>query len=123
MQIERIDEDTFFEGLNGRITALAEEIEETAQKIQDKPDASTYHIDSFLRPLKVMRKLQKIRDKARAFQENEDEPVVYVRKTAEGEDPRFYYLPQSKFDRSRLRDIIQQLEQEQSADGEIGYIS
>lgn len=122
MQIERIDEDEFFDGLNERIADLADEIKGTASKIKNNPDSSTYHIDNFFHPLKVMRKLQRIRDKARAFKENENEDVVYVKKQTKGEQPRYYYLPQSQFDRSRLREIIRKLE-ETDTETDIGYIS
>lgn len=123
MQIEQIDEDEFFEGLNQRIAELAEEIADTANKIEDNPDSSTYHLDNFFYPLNVLKTLQRIRDKARAFKENEDEEVVYVKKNAAGEEPKYYYLPQSKYDRSRLSEIIQKMEREQHSDNDLGYIS
>lgn len=123
MHIERIAEDEFFTGLNKRIAELAGEVEETAEKIRSNPDSSTYHIDNFFHPLKVMRQLQRIRDKARAFKENEDEDVVYVKKTAEGEDTRYYYLPKSKYDRSKLAAIIRKMEEKQDTGDDLGYIS
>lgn len=123
MQIEQIEEDEFFEGLNQRITELAEEIGDTANKIEDNPDSSTYHLDNFFYPLNVLKTLQRIRDKARAFKENEDEEVVYVKKHAPGEEPKYYYLPQSKYDRSRLSEIIQKMERTHQSDSDLGYIS
>lgn len=123
MHIERIPEEEFFQGLNERIAELADTVAETAEKIRSNPDSSTYHIDNFFHPLKVMQQLQRIRDKARAFKENEDEDVVYVKKTAEDENPKYYYLPQSKYDRSRLAAIIQQMEEKQDSSDDLGYIS
>lgn len=123
MHIERIPEEEFFEGLNQRVAELAEAIRDTAEKIRTNPDSSTYHIDNFFHPLKAMRQLQRIRDKARAFKENEDEDVVYVKKTGEGEDDKYYYLPQSKYDRSRLAAIIQQMEEKQDTGDDLGYIN
>lgn len=123
MQITQIEEDEFFEGLNDRIASLAQEITTTAEHIEDNPDSSTYHIDNFFYPLNVMRKLQRIRDKARAFKENEDEEVVYVRKKAQGEKPKYFYLPKSEFDRSRLPEIIKKMERMQNSDSDLGYIS
>lgn len=123
MHIERIPEEEFFQGLNERIAELAGAVAETAEKIRANPDSSTYHIDNFFHPLKVMRQLQRIRDKARAFKENENEDVVYVKKTAEDEDAKYYYLPQSRYDRSRLAAIIQQMEEKQDTGDDLGYIS
>lgn len=123
MQIERITEEEFFEGLNQRITELADEVAATAEKIRNNPDSSTYHMDSFFHPLQVMRTLQRIRDKARAFQEHEDEDVVYVKKTASGEKTKYYYLPQSKYDESQLAETLDKLEQTQAADDDLRYIS
>lgn len=123
MQIERISEDEFFNGLNQRIADLAAEIEETAEKIGENPDSSTYHIDNFFYPLNVMRKLQRIRDKAKAFKENEEEDVVYVKRTGDGEDPKYYYLPRSEFDRSKLADLIKKMERTTHPEQDLGYIS
>jgi len=123
MQIERITEDEFFDGLNRRIIDLADEVAETAEKIRTNPDSSTYHMDSFIRPLQVMKTLQRIRDKARAFKQHEDETVVYVKKMASGEPPKYYYLPQSKYDESKLAETLDQLEQMQGADDDLRYIS
>lgn len=123
MQIQQISEDEFFEGLNKRISTLSEHIAETAQNIQDNPDSSTYHFDNFFYPLRIMRKLQRIRDKARAFKEHEDEEVVYVKKTGNGDDPRYYYLPKSEFDRSKLPELIEHLERMEHSENDLGYIS
>ncbi len=123
MQIERITEDEFFNGLNQRIGELAADVADTAQKIENNPNSSTYHIDNFSYPLNVMRTLQRIRDKARAFKENEDEDIVYVKKTASGEKPKYYYLPQSKYDESRLAEVINNLERTQPSDDNLRYIS
>lgn len=122
MQLETISEDEFFTGLNQRITELSKEIEGTAQNIAENPDSSTYHFDNFFHPLRVMRMLQRIRDKARAFKEHEDEDVVYVKKSGEDTDTRYYYLPQSEFDRSRLPELIRRLERTEHSE-ELGYIS
>jgi len=123
MQIERIDEERFFDGLNDRIAELAFEIEKTAEKIKEKPDSSTYHIDNFFHPLKVMRQLQRLRDKARAFKENEDEEVVYIMKEAEGEDDKYYYLPKSEYDKSKLSEIVKKMEKREDTEADLGYIS
>ncbi len=126
MDITRISEEEFFDGLNERIAELSEKIEGTAEKIAANPDSSTYHFDNFFYPLQVMRQLQRIRDKARAFKEHEDEDLVYVKKTTEDdEDPRYYYLPQSEFDRSKLPELIKYLEKREGADRDtdLGYIS
>ncbi len=123
MQIERIDEETFFDGLNERIADLAFEIEQTADKIKQNPDSSTYHIDNFFYPLKVMRQLQRLRDKARAFKENEDEEVVYIQKEADGEDNKYYYLPKSEYDKSRLSEIVTKMEKREETETDLGYIS
>lgn len=122
MQLTTISEAEFFQGLNARIADLAADIEETAEKIRTNPDSSTYHIDNFMHPLKVMRNLQRLRDKARAFKENEDEDVVYVKKQEQGRKPKFYYLPKSRYDRSNLPEIIRKLE-ETDAEPDVGYIS
>jgi len=123
MQLEQISEDEFFNGLNERIADLAEEIAATATKIKENPDSSTYHIDNFFYPLKVMRKLQRIRDKARAFEQNEDEDVVYIEKKTQGEKPEYYYLPKSRYDKSKLSQIIKQMEKREDTDTDLGYIS
>jgi hypothetical protein len=123
MQIDRIDEEEFFDGLNERISQLAQEIESTAQKIRENPDSSTYHIDNFFYPMKVMRQLQRLRDKARAFKENEEEDVVYIRKDDTDQKPRYYYLPRSKFDRSKLPQILKKMEQRGENEVDLGYIS
>ncbi|MDY6770477.1 MAG: hypothetical protein SV186_00805 [Candidatus Nanohaloarchaea archaeon] len=123
MQIERIDEEDFFSGLNERIADLAFEIEETAKKIKENPDSSTYHIDNFSYPMKVMRQLQRLRDKARAFKENEDEEVVYIQKEAEGEKPKYYYLPKSDYDKSKLSEIVKKMEKREDTETDLGYIS
>jgi hypothetical protein len=70
-----------------------------------------------------MQTLQRIRDKARAFKENEDEEIVYVKKTASGKQPKYYYLPQSKFDSSKLPEIITEMERTQHSDSDLGFIS
>lgn len=121
MQIERISEDEFFDGLNDRIADLAFDIEQTASKIKTNPDSSTYHIDNFFHPMKIMRKLQRLRDKARAFKENEDKNVVYVEKESEDEKPKYYYLPKDDFEKSKLSEVIKEMEK--TADSDIGYIS
>lgn len=123
MKIERISEKEFFQGLNERIAGLAGKIGETAHKIQDNPDSSTYHIDNFFYPLKVMRNLQKIRDKAKAFKENEEEEVVYVKKISEKEEPRYYYLPRSKYDKSKLSSLVKKMEKKEDTEPNLGYIS
>ncbi|MDY6788623.1 MAG: hypothetical protein SVV03_01535 [Candidatus Nanohaloarchaea archaeon] len=123
MRIKKTSEQEFFQGLNQRIAELAEKIEETAEKIKNNPDSSTYHLDNFFHPMKIMRKLQKIRDKAKAFKENEEEEVVYVKKVSEKEKPRYYYLPKSQFDRSQLSDIIRQMEKKEDTEPNLGYIS
>ncbi len=123
MKIERISEDEFFQGLNKRIAGLAISIENTAQKIKENPDSSTYHIDNFFHPLKVMRNLQKIRDKARAFKENEEEEVVYVKKVSDKEKPRYYYLPKSKYDKSKLSSLVKNMEEKEDTEPNLGYIS
>lgn len=125
MDITQITEDEFFDGLNQRIAELSDEISGTAEKIADNPDSSTYHFDNFFYPLQVMRQLQRIRDKARAFKEHEDEELVYVKKTTEDEQPKYYYLPKSEFDRSKLPELIEYLEKREGADRDtdLGYIS
>lgn len=123
MQIKKISEDEFFTGLNRRIAELSSKIEKTAQNIQDNPDSSTYHFDNFFYPLRVMRELQRIRDKARAFKEHEDEDLVYVKKDSEDADTRYYYLPKSEFDRSKLPEIIEHLERTEHSENDLGYIS
>lgn len=122
MQIEQISEDEFFTGLNQRIAELSEDIGEISQSIAENPDSSTYHFDNFFPPIRVMRMLQRIRDKARAFKEHENEDVVYVKKSGDDTDTRYYYLPKSEFDRSKLPELIRNLERTEHSD-ELGYIS
>lgn len=121
MQIERVSEEEFFEGLNDRIADLAFEIEQTASKIKNNPDSSTYHIDNFFHPMKVMRNLQRLRDKARAFKENEDEDVVYVKKETDDAKPKYYYLPKKDYEKSKLSEVIKEMEK--TSDTDLGYIS
>lgn len=123
MQIQKTTEQEFFTGLNQRIADLAKEIEATATKIKNNPNSSTYHIDNFIYPLKVMRKLQRLRDKARAFKENEEEDVVYIKKQAENNKPEYYYLPKSKYDHSKLAQIVKKMEKREDTDTDLGYIS
>ncbi len=125
MELKQISEDEFFDGLNERIAEMSEEIGGTAETISNNPDSSTYHFDNFFYPLKVMKQLQRMRDKARAFKEHENEELVYVKKLSEGEKPKYYYLPQSKFDQSRLPELIEYLEKRQTPDRDtdLGYIS
>lgn len=122
MQVTRIDKDEFFDGLNARIADLAEDIEDNARKIRENPDSSTYRMDNFTYPMKVLKSLQRMRDKARAFAQNEDEDLVYLEREQEGEKPRFYYLPRSQFDRSRLPEILKEME-ERNQEADLGYIN
>lgn len=122
MQVTRIEREEFFDGLNERIADLAEDIEDNAHKIRENPDSSTYRMDNFTYPMKIMKNLQRMRDKARAFAQNEDEDVVYLERTQEDEKPRYYYLPKSEFDHSRLPEILEEME-ERNQEADLGYIN
>jgi len=122
MQINRVDRDEFFEGLNSRIADIAEDIENNARKIRENPDSSTYRMDNFMHPMKVLKSLQRMRDKARAFAQNEQEELVYLERAEEDKKPRYYYLPRSQFDRSRLPEILEKMH-ERNQEADLGYIN